>query len=382
MTILPNFYDESLPPNRQQQAEADPFGTVTLWTYFHNCINYVSSSAVLEKRELDAIAQVDLVAAVFMIHAADGEKADILDHELFMKLLNRSVTREFDSVEGTDSWLKDETGTSALNTPSLLHILVAVAIKHYNYHLLVELTKFKLPSRNIFTVCPSTTIRYLDPSLPAKGWDALEQAGWIAAPQRPQNTATSELSAKHDYANPKNIGGTLSSCAKDLPSSHLRSYFCHIPRSLYTNIPPQPRWPGDPVLVKYAAARSGPEGLEVLRLLVEIGGMDLNDTTIWWKAGEHDPRAWNPLCEDGSECTETALHIAVDKGSVDVVHYLLTHGAKRQVDKHGRDQKQRAEMRGDAAMVEAFEQYPEWRDQKGESSSVQKFVDSCMQHFK
>ncbi|KAH7118623.1 hypothetical protein B0J13DRAFT_196451 [Dactylonectria estremocensis] len=371
MTILPNFYNQSLPPNRQQQAEADPFGTVTLWTYFHNCINSLSSKSIIENHDLDAISQEDIVAAAFTIHAADAEATNILDHELFMKLLNRCVTREFDSVEGTDSWLKDETGISALKTPSLLHILVAVTIKHYNYDVLVELTKFQLPPRNIFTACPSSTIRHLETSLPAKGWDALQQADWISASQRPQkDTEPSEPFAEPDGAIPRTVGGTLSSCAKDLPSSHLRSYFCHIPRSLYTNIPPQPRWPGDPVLVKYAASRSGPDSLEVLQMLVEIGGLELNDTTTWWKAGEHDPRAWNPLCEDGSECTETALHIAVDKGNVDVVHYLLTHGAKRQVDKHGRDQKQRAEMRGEAAVVEAFEQYPEWRDQKGESSSV------------
>lgn len=282
----------------------------------------------------------------------------LAENEFFLRLLNRCVTCTYDMVQGMDSWLKEETGTSAFETPSLLHILVAVAIKHYNYDVLVDLTKFALPSSNIFTVCPSPTISYMESTLSPTQWDALQRAGWITASQRPREAkAASNATGESQLPSTGTVGGNLQSCVLDFPSSTLRSYFSHVPRTLYTGIPPYPKWPGDPVLVKQAASRTGPDGVKVLQLLVEIGGMDVNDATAWWKAGERDPREWNPLCQDGSDCTETPLHIAVDKGDVEAVEYLLTHGAKRVVDKHGRDQKARCKMRGFAKVLEVFEKY-------------------------
>ncbi|KPM46183.1 hypothetical protein AK830_g245 [Neonectria ditissima] len=307
-------------------------------------------------------AQQDLFAAALMLYAVDVEKKDaILENDFFIKLLNRCVTGTIDMVEGMDSWMKGETGTSAFETPCLLHLLVAVSVKHYNYDVLVYLTRFALPSRNIFTTCLRPITAYLESSLPAAGWDALERAGWVPATHRPRKDidAPGPSSGALSFVQ-STVGGTISSCVRDLPSSSLRSYFCHIPRTLYTNIPPYPRWPGDPVLIKLAASRTGVDGLEVLRLLVEIGGMDVNDDEIWWKEGDHDPRDWNPSCHDGSDCTETALHIAVDKENIEAIEYLLTHGAKRMKDRYGRDQKERAKMRGVSGVLDVFEKYPHW----------------------
>ncbi|KAH8663719.1 hypothetical protein BGZ61DRAFT_539030 [Ilyonectria robusta] len=352
MAPLPNLYERQLPSKHQKLAEVDALGSVTLWTHFYNCIDFTKGTA-FDVHDVTSTAEEDLVAAAYKIYASEAEKKDaILENEFFLRLLNRCVTCTYDMIQGMDSWLQEETGTSAFQTPALLHILVAVTIKHYNYEVLVALTKFALPPSSIFTVCPSPTISYLEPGLSRTGWDALRRAGWITASQRPlKPTEESQLPSTGT------VGGNIRSCVRDLPSSTLRSYFSHVPRTLYTGIPPYPKWPGDLVLVKDAASRTGPEGVKVLQLLVEIGGMDVNDAETWWKPGDCDPRDWNPLCQDGSECTETALHIAVDSENVEAVEYLLTHGARMVVDRHGRDQKARCHMRGFRKVMEVFEKY-------------------------
>ncbi|CAM1511857.1 Fc.00g093700.m01.CDS01 [Cosmosporella sp. VM-42] len=362
MSLVPNLYNATLPASFQQKAEADPFGTVTLWTYFNNCIDHFAKWTTVGEDEIDQTANEDVVVAAFKLYASSAHKKEIpeLDRELFIKLLNRCVICTPDIVEGADTWMEEETGISAFKTPSLLGILVAVAIKHVNHEVLVKFSMFKLPATHIFRSCSSAVISYLEKSaLSPSGWDALQNAGWIE--ESPRQTKSTDKSAKanskyepHDSAK-QGVGAVLDSCARDLPCSNLRSYFSRIPRTLYSGISPHPKWPGSPLLIKYAASRTDADGVEVLRLLVEIGGMDINDKTTWWKAGDHDPRAWEPKCHDGSDCTETPLHIAVDKGNVDIVQYLLTHGARRLPDLLGKDQRERADLRGRVEVIETFE---------------------------
>lgn len=257
-----------------------------------------------------------------------------------------------------------ETGISVLQNSPIFQILLAVTIKHHNHEVLQRLAIHGVTGSTIFDHCAALIISQLESSNPStKTWDALVKGGWVKEsqiPKKPSGVAgTKEVDPRafNIHGNAQVPGSILSSCAKTLPSKDLKVYFPYIPRTLYTAIPPQPKWPGDPVLVKQAAARTDEDGLEVLRLFVELGGMNVNDSTTWWKPGDCDPREWDSKCKDGSDCTETALHIAVDRGNLKTAEYLLTHGATRIPDVYGRDQLQRALLRENTEMVSLFERY-------------------------
>lgn len=268
----------------------------------------------------------------------------------------------YDIVQGSATFMHEETGVSAFEEPSILQIVLAVAIKHHNHDVLRPLASRKTPDRGIFKFASSQIATQLQEAVASPlVWTALvHQGGWLTASDAAAGMTDAIQNpgkrppAFHINRQGEIPGNILRSCVKDRPSAELRAYFPHVPRSLYDAIPPHHKWPGDPVLVKYAAARASPEGLEVMKLLVEIGGMKVNDSETWWKAGDYDPREWNPKCKDGSDCTETALHIAVDHGNLAMVDYLLTHGAERIQDGYGRDQLSRAELRGGKEVIDLF----------------------------
>lgn len=74
--MVPNLYSTPLSKGLQQQALADPFGTVTLWTYFNNCLEDAlqrASGAQLSTQEIQDAAQEDLVYASFLVLAQDSK---------------------------------------------------------------------------------------------------------------------------------------------------------------------------------------------------------------------------------------------------------------------------------------------------------------------
>lgn len=321
----------------------------------------------------------------------------------FFRLLNRCVVSTYDFVEGAVLTMHEETGVSAVQSPAILQVLLAVTIKHHNHEVLQKLAVHQATtdgllkyasqvihgalekvgihqaaSDTIFTYASEVILSRLESSeAPLKTWEALAQGGWISASQIPASVRekVAMASMKPGAGDPRNLevpGAILNRLAKERASTELEAYFPYIPRTLYTGISPHPIWPGSPVLVKYAAARAGQEGVDVLRVFVELGGMDVNDSKTWWKAGPHDPRYWNSKCDDESDCMETPLHIAVDTGNFLMVEYLLTHGAKRIADSFGRDQWERAQLRGNNDVLAVLEKHG-WRKESGLKSFLKSF---------
>lgn len=76
---VPNLYQTPLPKGLHKEAEADPLGTVTLWTYFHNCLQQAvqrGSEEAVGEQEICEAAQEDLVYASFLIFA-NTSKAEL-----------------------------------------------------------------------------------------------------------------------------------------------------------------------------------------------------------------------------------------------------------------------------------------------------------------
>ncbi|KAH6886929.1 hypothetical protein B0T10DRAFT_76133 [Thelonectria olida] len=365
--MIPNLYLATLNKPQLKLAASDPFGTVTLWTYFNNCLlesARKAASSKLTDHDIREAAEIDLVYASFLVFEKTLDVKLGKANEQFIRLLNRCVISNGDIVDGSASFMHEETGISPLEIPSILQILLAVTIKHHNHDVLEKLACCQASDRGILGLAYPLIVSQLQVSkAPAAVFKSLVAGGWIKASDIPDGSGEvvprqwDQSTDLHNAGQIERPGAKLKSCAQDLPSTELRTYFPRIPRSLYDCIPPHHKWPGDPVLVKFAAARTDLEGLEVMKLLVEIGGMNVNDSETWWKAGDYDPREWNSKCHDGSDCQETALHIAVDKANFSTIEYLLTHGAKSMKDGYGRDQFDRAVLRGRQEVVQLFKKH-------------------------
>jgi hypothetical protein len=259
--------------------------------------------------------------------------------------------------------MREKTRVSPADEPLLLQVLVAVTIKHHNYNVLKKLPPYKSSTPSMFSTAASAMEHWIIASKPAAGIRAaLTAGGWTALLDSTGDSNDGAASQydealKEDLKNHFSMGRVLDVCVEDRPSAHLRAYFPSISRSLYDGIPPHHKWPGDPTLVKKASARTDADGVEVLRLLIEIGGMDVNDSSSWWKEGDHDYREWNPKNFDQSDCTETPLHVAVDSGNLAMIEYLLSRGAQSMKDGYGRNQLDRAVLRKRPAVIELFRKF-------------------------
>lgn len=259
--------------------------------------------------------------------------------------------------------MQEETAISPAEEPQILQVLVSVAIKHHNYDVLKKLPPYKGSSPSLFALSVSATSRWVTASKPMAGiWTALVDGGWIRSPDFTKLPASDDKgivdeALEVDLKESFGPGSILAAMVTDRPSVHLRSYFPLISRLVYDGIPPHHKWPGDPFLAKKASARTDDDGVEILRLLVEVGGMNINDSETWWKPGDHDPREWNPQNLDSSDCTETPLHIAVDTGNLAMIEYILSRGALPIKDGFGRTQLDRAILRKRPAVIDLFRKF-------------------------
>lgn len=69
VTVAPNLYVPALPPALLKQATSDPFGSITLWTYFNNALALATQeipSTSLSDEDLVEAGQIDLVYAAVL----------------------------------------------------------------------------------------------------------------------------------------------------------------------------------------------------------------------------------------------------------------------------------------------------------------------------
>ncbi|KAK3332619.1 hypothetical protein B0T19DRAFT_416117 [Cercophora scortea] len=316
--------------------------------------------------------------------------------DIFIPVLRQCITESLDSIQHVDGYMKERCGISALENPILRQILVALAIKHRNMGLLRQLLGDGNPPAaaklNIFTETePESLFATLDDAIyGARVWACLAAAGWVkpeaqtetidsppSCPDLDEGVRIVENALALQKTNPSAAlemfntllalgwepecytGLVLGRLVKSGTATMLLRYLPRVSRTLYDGIPPHPVWPGDASLVVKAAARADEvEGLRVLRVLVGTGGMDVN-TDCWYKAGVDDihPHVYDPRLPDQSCANESPLHAAVQRGSVEVVEYLLGKGARRAKDAYGHDQVERAVLLGREAVVEAFARF-------------------------
>ncbi|KAI8945295.1 hypothetical protein F4801DRAFT_138768 [Xylaria longipes] len=149
--------------------------------------------------ELHELAERDIVAASIKICMLETERrADLkfkarVEEDAFITLLIACANGHMAEVKALDGILETLSGISALATPLLLQILVAVAFSHHNNKLVADLVAWAPPPRrNVFNLKP----RHEGPcrtwlwshwlhsertgSKPLGAWEALLRAEWVA----------------------------------------------------------------------------------------------------------------------------------------------------------------------------------------------------------
>ncbi|KAL1893572.1 hypothetical protein Sste5346_006403 [Sporothrix stenoceras] len=370
-----------------------PVGDTTIETYFRRLL---SGPDTAESTSLSDLVREDVVAAAIHVARTDPSgRCVVPPADKFLPVLTRCITTvDFETAQFADEYMAEpeEAGISALQSPLLLQILVAVALKHRHKEMLRDLLKkhgenrppstiFEDAGCDAFRGSPFGSGVLDDPNYGKQAWLLLSDAGW-APPlteefDRPSlaingiaadsDTARHTLTkmAEMSSADPAGAllhldmlvasgldpqpftGYILDALVKDGTPAMVAHFLGVVTRKTYDGIPPRPKWPGMQSLLTKAAARppnveeevlasdgEDPDvvdegnaaanvsedqkdkrnprkerrrqrkraeraqqgqnseknnGYGVLRVLVDIGGMDIHTSPgIWYKQGPDD----------------------------------------------------------------------------------------------
>ncbi|CAK7199184.1 hypothetical protein SEUCBS139899_001857 [Sporothrix eucalyptigena] len=374
-----------------------PVGSTTIETYFRRLLE--DPLQELSEDEMTTLLRKDIVAAAIHIARQEGLAPKALQ---LIPLLTRCITGTYEAVQFADGYFVEEEAVSALSTPLLLQILVAVAVKHRYVDMLRDLLQRHCQNK------PETSLfkhaeNFLDaphgvmsdPNYGPRVWKLLVNAGWasplsdsdaavatdggnpidseeacqlLKAAAAKSNTDPEDSLAILDDLVRRNLdpvpytGLMLDVLAKQGTADMLAHYLPLISRKVYDGVPPKAKWPGNQSAVTMAAARRDEDGTGVLKVLVDLAGMDVHaDKGIWYKAGPDDehPEALirSTRLEDGSHADDPPLLAAVQVGNIASVRFLLERGVAAKHAAVLDEALERARERGNANMVVLLEEW-------------------------
>ncbi|KAI1736174.1 hypothetical protein F4680DRAFT_267076 [Xylaria scruposa] len=314
-------------------------------TYLRHALRHLSGERHQEDYThrtygLHALAQKDIVAASIKICMLETETcADPIfetrvEEDAFITLLVACADGDMVEVKALNGKLHTLSGISALMTPLLLQILVAVALSNYNNKLISDLVTWSPPPRcNLFNLKSGSSSTWLwdywshsgqvdERSLSA--WEALFQAEWVA----PRGDMMEFVYQAQDTAHAIYIFEQVLQSKADLPASILSTIEKTVQRGspavvahMLTRLPHQKIKPRPHFLLTDAAGRN-PRAAEMLEALRP---MKLNVNSIV------DPRYKAPR-------TQTPLHAATWRGNTAAVEWCLRNGARPTKDWCGKYQ--------------------------------------------
>ncbi|KAI0457845.1 hypothetical protein F5B21DRAFT_512325 [Xylaria acuta] len=331
--------------------------------------------------ELHGLAQEDIVAASIKICMLETETcADLkfkarVEEDAFITLLIACADGHMAEVKALNGILETISGISALATPLLLQILVAVALSHHNNKLVSDLVAWSPPPRrNLFNLKPrreSPCGTWLwshwlhsgrTGGKPLGVWETLLRAEWVAPcgdmmqfVYRAQDTAEESSHAiylfervlQSDAGLPTSILSTVEQTVIMGPPAVVAHMLTRLP---HRKIKPRPHF-----LLTDAAGRTtvdrlvgrvplGAEMLEVLR------PMNLDVNSIINPRGKAD--GVSPL-------EQTPLHAATSRGNIAAVEWCLRNGAVPTKDRYGKYQWEKVKD-GDGEQIMALYKSEGW----------------------
>ncbi|KAI0446623.1 hypothetical protein F4803DRAFT_503136 [Xylaria telfairii] len=310
--------------------------------------------------ELHELAQEDIVAASIKICMLETETcADIrfkepVQEDALITLLIACADGHMAEVKALNGILETLSGISALTTPILLQILVAVAFSHHNNELVSDLVAWSPPPRrNLFNLKPQHQhssgmwlwSHWLHSAKTSKkplgAWEALLRAEWVAPcgammefVYRAQNTAQESSHAIYIFDRvlesnaglPTSISSTIEQTVKMGPPAVVAHMLTRLP---HRKIKPRPHF-----LLEDAARRASldrllgmtPLGAEMLEVLRPMN-LDVNSII--------DPRG---KAKGVSPLEHTPLHAATSDGNIEAIKWCLRNGARPTKDRYGKYQ--------------------------------------------
>ncbi|KAI0120023.1 hypothetical protein GGR51DRAFT_496006 [Nemania sp. FL0031] len=271
------------------------------------------------------------------------------------------------TVRALDSILERLAGFSALATPLLLQVLVAVAFSHHNNALVLELVALSPPPRrNLFNLQPRRSDRpcgtwlwshWLHSAKPLGVWAALLRAEWVAPcgdmmefVYRARDAPSEAAHAIYIFDRvrtskgglPMDVLSTIEQTVSMGPPAVVSHMLATLP---HRGIRPRPHFLLTDAARKTRVDRArgmvplGAEMLEVLRPM----GLDINSII--------DPRG---KAEGVSPLERTPLHAATSQGNVATVRWCLQNGARPVKDWYGKYQWERVKDQNRKEILELY----------------------------